>query len=134
MTIDELSEQKKVGRWTFHTHRHKSVVNCVALSGKCAISGSVDQMLIVWDWQTGERLRTLEGHAASVTSLALSNEFAISGSVDQTLIVWDWQTGEKLRTLEGLSWLLSSPALVLPLSSEEFPAGFEVKWVPIGEH
>jgi WD40 repeat protein len=57
----------------------------------------------VWDLDSGELLRTLEGHAKSVEAVAVSPDGrrAVSASRDNTLRVWDLDSGELLRTLEG---------------------------------
>ena len=57
----------------------------------------------VWDAQSGECLRTLEGHSDFVTSVALSGDGTriVSGSWDKTVRVWDAQSGKCLRKLEG---------------------------------
>ena len=69
------------------------------------ISASRDKTLKVWNWQTGEELRTLTGHSSWVNKLTLipDGQYVISGSLDTTLKVWNWQTGEELRTLTGHS-------------------------------
>ena len=90
---------------------HMGAVNSVALLGDFAVSASDDQTLKVWNWQTGEELRTLKGHTGAVNSVALSSGFAVSASDDQTLKVWNWQTGEELRTLKGHTGAVNSVAL-----------------------
>src|SRR5260221_1952353 len=59
----------------------------------------------LWDTQTGQSLRTLEGHSRNVNSVAWSSDgrMLASGSYDQTIRLWDTQTGQSLRTLEGHS-------------------------------
>ncbi|MBE9159891.1 pentapeptide repeat-containing protein [Nodosilinea sp. LEGE 06152] len=66
-------------------------------------SGSFDRTIRVWDVQTGECLRVLQGHIGAVFSLAFdpSDQFLASGSHDQTIRVWDMQTGECLKVLQG---------------------------------
>jgi len=64
----------------------------------------------VWDLQSGECLRVLEGHSGGVYSVAISADasLAVSGSTDKTLRVWDPRSGECLRMLEGhLDWVFS---------------------------
>jgi WD40 repeat protein len=75
----------------------------VTSDGRFAVSTAGDRTLVVWDLRTGQRLRTLEGHAKSVNAVALTpdDQHAVSASKDRTLIVWDLHTGEDLRTLEG---------------------------------
>jgi WD40 repeat protein len=84
---------------------HTRAVNAVALfaDGSCALSGSFDKTLRLWDLATGETLRTFEGHTNSVTSVAVmaDSNRAVSGSDDNTLRLWDLATGATLRTLEG---------------------------------
>jgi WD40 repeat protein len=83
---------------------HTAAVNSVALSadGTLALSGSVDQNMIVWDVAGGNLLHRLSGHTGSVTSVAFSpdRQFALSGSLDQTAILWNVATGEQVRRME----------------------------------
>jgi WD40 repeat protein len=82
-------------------------VNAIAFSvdGKYLISGSSDNTLKVWDWQTGKEVRTIKGHSGSVYAIAFSvdGKYLISGSFDTTLKVWDWQTGEVIASFTGES-------------------------------
>ncbi|MEM9952732.1 MAG: NB-ARC domain-containing protein [Chloroflexota bacterium] len=119
---------------------HTNSVNSVVLSGVYAVSGSgtrsrlvsqfvpQDYTLKVWNWQTGELLRTLEGHTNSVNSVALSGVHAVSASGfdtdpfsdfvskdDYVLRVWNWQTGELILTLDGHTDAVNGVAL-----SEEY--------------
>ena len=57
----------------------------------------------MWDLESGQELRTLQGHSAQVLCVALTADGrrAVSGSADHTLKVWDLESGEELRTLEG---------------------------------
>lgn len=74
------------------------------------VSGSDDRTVRVWDTQTGENIKALEGHTAAVSSVAFSPDslFIVSGSRDHTLRVWDPQTGKVINTLEGhTNWVLS---------------------------
>ncbi|MEL7434306.1 MAG: hypothetical protein AAFN11_10210, partial [Chloroflexota bacterium] len=57
-----------------------------------------DNTLKLWNWQSGEFIRTLEGHSSSVWSASLSGEFAVSASLDKTFKVWNWRTGELITT------------------------------------
>ena len=57
----------------------------------------------IWDVNTGECLKTLEGHSLFVNSVAYSPDGTkiISGSGDRTVKIWDANTGECLKTFEG---------------------------------
>ncbi|MGK7873162.1 MAG: WD40 repeat domain-containing protein [Xenococcaceae cyanobacterium] len=66
-------------------------------------SGSVDQMVRLWDPRTGQCLRTLQGHSNWIRAVAWSPDgrTLASGSTDQTIKLWNPLTGQCLRTLEG---------------------------------
>ena len=84
---------------------HADAVSCVTFSsdGQCALSGSKDKTVRLWDLNTGACLRVLEGHTASVLGVALSahGSRALSGSEDKTVRLWDLATGACLHVLEG---------------------------------
>jgi WD40 repeat protein len=64
------------------------------------VSGSRDNTLRVWDSDTGDCLRVLEGHTAAVrTVAALENGRVLSGSSDCTLRVWDVDRGRCLAVI-----------------------------------
>ena len=86
---------------------HSDFVESVSVSpdGRCAVSGSRDNTLRVWDLDTGRCLRTLEDQSSLVTSVSLSPDGrrAVSCNWDGTLLVWDLERAQCLRTLEGHS-------------------------------
>ena len=69
--------------------------------GKRLASASYDKTVIVWDAQTGEEIRSLEGHSSFVLGVSWSpdGKRLASASYDKTVIVWDAQTGEEIRSL-----------------------------------
>ena len=71
--------------------------------GRRALSASGDKTLRIWDLESGESLRTLEGHTDPVNAVAVTSDGrrALSASEDKTLRIWDLESGESLRTLEG---------------------------------
>jgi WD40 repeat protein len=86
---------------------HRGHVTSVAfgLGGKTIVSGSRDNIVRIWDLQTGALLRTLLGHESWITSLAVSSDGSIivSGSRDRTVRVWDGLSGAALYVLRGHS-------------------------------
>jgi WD40 repeat protein len=56
--------------------------------------------LRVWDLESGQTLRTLQGHTNWVTAVALTPDgrHIVSGSRDYTLRVWDLKDGKELVT------------------------------------
>jgi len=65
----------------------------------------------MWNWETGELIKSLEAHSATVTCLDTMNHILVSGSEDKTIKVWNWQTGQLLHTLEGHSTKVKSVQL-----------------------
>lgn len=66
------------------------------------------QKIWVWKLQSGEIVRTLEGHSHWVLSVAISPDgnTLVSGSADKTIKVWNLKTGQLIRTLSGhSSWV-----------------------------
>ncbi|MEE0948249.1 MAG: hypothetical protein U0L53_05940 [Bacteroidales bacterium] len=67
-------------------------VNSVAYSpdGTKIISGSRDNIIKIWDANTGQCLKILEGHSWDVRSVAFSpdGKRIISGSWDKTIKIW----------------------------------------------
>jgi WD40 repeat protein len=87
----------------------------VALSadGKTAVSVSSDKTVKVWDVETGQVLRTLEGHTSRVMAVMLTpdGKTAVSGSRDRTLKVWGVETGYVGQTLKGHTGTVYAVAL-----------------------
>lgn len=61
----------------------------------------VNEMVIEYDLNTGERLREFIGHEGEITSLSVfdQSEKLITGSNDKTAIIWDLETGQRLHRL-----------------------------------
>ena len=56
----------------------------------------------VWNKETGELVRTLEGPLVG-DERGGGGAHVVSGSDDETVRVWNKETGELVRTLEGHS-------------------------------
>ncbi|HOB54012.1 MAG TPA: NACHT domain-containing protein [Acidobacteriota bacterium] len=84
-------------------------VNSVAFSpdGRRIVSGlkgSNDEMVLVWDVESGTEMVSLRGHESWVDSVAYSpdgRKIASGGSVDKTVRIWDASSGEELAVLRG---------------------------------
>jgi WD40 repeat protein len=80
-------------------------VNAAALAASApfVLSGGDDPAIVLWNLETGVRLRSFSGHTAGVNSLVFAPGDAafLSGSKDGSLRLWKVETGECLRTLQG---------------------------------
>ncbi|MGB3507647.1 MAG: WD40 repeat domain-containing protein, partial [Microcoleaceae cyanobacterium] len=65
------------------------------------ISGSRDNIIKVWNLDTGKEIFTLTGHTKEITSLAITNDGnkLISASEDTTIKVWNFTTKTEIITL-----------------------------------
>jgi WD40 repeat protein len=67
-------------------------VQCVAYSpdGRRLVSGGADNLINLWDVETGKPALTLHGHSAGVSAIAFApdGDWFISASNDQTLRIW----------------------------------------------
>lgn len=58
----------------------------------------------VWDIETLEEVKKLEGHQEAVLALALGDMFLVSGSYDTTVRFWDLDTLRSIRKCEVSPW------------------------------
>jgi hypothetical protein len=78
--------------------------------GRHALSGSADRTVRLWDFTTGECLKTFDGHTDVVRSVSMSPDgrWAVSGGWDETLRLWDLAAGLCLRSLKSdIGWIYS---------------------------
>jgi WD40 repeat protein len=84
---------------------HAGWVRCIAFSpdGEVLASASSDRTLKLWDYETGDCLRTYTGHQSSVYSIAFSSagDLIVSGSGDRTVKLWDCYSNTCIKTLYG---------------------------------
>jgi WD40 repeat protein/serine/threonine protein kinase len=67
------------------------------------VSASRDNLLILWDVETGEVVRRLDGHQGDVLSVTFSRDGSLlaSGGTDNTIILWDVETGQEIQRFRG---------------------------------
>lgn len=82
-----------------------SSIQAIAYSpdGKALATAGDQQIITIWDVNTGRVLRNLEGHSNDISALTYSpdGKFLASGSDDKTIKLWDANTGHEIRTFAG---------------------------------
>ncbi|KAK0893724.1 hypothetical protein LTR91_025585, partial [Friedmanniomyces endolithicus] len=89
----------KYGRCSTKVFRgHTNGVMCLQFDDHVLMSGSYDCTVKVWDFNTGEELRTLRGHTSGIRCLQFDDTKLMTGGLDCTIKLWNWRTGQCLRT------------------------------------
>jgi WD40 repeat protein len=80
--------------------------------GKRLAAGGENNLVKVWDVQTGDVLQSLPGHRGDVFTVAFSHDgrWIASGGKDSTVKVWDSRTGKLVHSFRGHTSLVSSLA------------------------
>ncbi|MFI7680585.1 protein kinase [Actinophytocola sp. NPDC049390] len=71
----------------------------LSADGSFVVTGGFDRLLRIWDVQTGQCLRTLEGHRAQIHEVTLSRDGTLLASTDFDSTMWAW----------GLAWDFDFP-------------------------
>lgn len=91
---------KKKGVNPLKLEGHTKAVNYATFSSKGTLvaSASVDNRVIVWKTDTGEKIKELEGHYSSVNNVKFSDDdkYIISGGDDGLIKIWDVLSGKCL--------------------------------------
>lgn len=74
-------------------------------SGKQLVSAGADKLCRLMDAESGQVIRTLEGHTHHVLSVAWDDvgQSVASASTDATIKIWDIETGQQKRTIKGFT-------------------------------
>ena len=98
------------------TH-HRAPISCIAVHPvyTLAATGSEDSTVKMWDFDTCQYERTLNGHTGHVTGVAFdpAGNLLASCSADMTAKLWDLATNVCVKTLKGHDHTLSA-VLFLP--------------------
>ena len=91
-----------------------AAVNALAFSpdGSQVVSGWNDDLIRIFDTQSGSERGRLSGHTGPVTSVAFSHDGSrvVSGSRDKTIRIWNAANGQPSATLCGHTWTVTSVA------------------------
>jgi hypothetical protein len=111
--VEEDTEREQVAEKVIQLD-YKEVILDYAFSpdGKCALTGSNDTTVRLWDVETGHCLRVLEGHNGDVNYVVWSADerHPLSCSDDRTVRLWNLETGSCVRVLEGHTYRAGDPA------------------------
>lgn len=74
-----------------------------SLNGKWVAANGQDNLIYIWDFQTGDTIYTLEAHTNEISTLAFSpdSQLLASGSYDNSVRLWCMKTGAHLASLDG---------------------------------
>ncbi|KAF7329848.1 WD-REPEATS-REGION domain-containing protein [Mycena kentingensis (nom. inval.)] len=72
--------------------------------------GFGDGKMILWDIESGQRVRTFEGHDRGLACIEFKGDLIISGSNDCKIKIWSASSGACLRTLVGHEALVRAPS------------------------
>lgn len=78
---------------TYTLDGHSGTVNAASIvnNSNIAISGGVDNQLMVWDFRKRKELYRMSGHTDEITDLAVTNDgkYVISTSLDRSIRLWE---------------------------------------------
>ena len=122
MSSMQLRERRNLPRppATHTLQGHSSVVTTVAIHPiyTIAASGSEDGTIKLWDYESGDYMRTLRGHTNAITSVDYSPKngyYLVSSSCDLSIKLWDVQEEYScVRTLRGHDHTISCVRFVPP--------------------
>ncbi|KAK9451962.1 WD40-repeat-containing domain protein [Limtongia smithiae] len=85
-------------------------VNSIDLRHRVVVSAGVDNVVRLWNADTGKSIISLYGHSRGVACVQMSKDrkMVVSGGNDNTIKVWNARTGACLKTLEGHTSLVRS--------------------------
>jgi WD40 repeat protein len=73
---------------------------------KMLASGGWDDVVRLWDVETGKQIRTFSGHASNISAVTFSPDgqyLASRGGLDGIVTIWEAASGKELRRFEGFS-------------------------------
>ncbi len=82
-------------------HLERVAALAVSLDGMLVASGSVDGIIIVWDYLSREPIRSIDAGLEAVASLTFGPDGAAlaSGLANGAVVVWDVATGQRIAAL-----------------------------------
>ncbi|KAJ3114857.1 SCF ubiquitin ligase complex subunit cdc4 [Phlyctochytrium bullatum] len=94
-----------------------NVVTCLQFDNDKIVSGSDDTTIHIYDTNTGQLRRKLQGHDGGVWALQYWKNSLVSGSTDRTVRVWDMESGRCTHLFEGHTSTVRCLMIVPPVAS-----------------
>uniref|UniRef100_A0A060TG27 ARAD1D27610p n=1 Tax=Blastobotrys adeninivorans TaxID=409370 RepID=A0A060TG27_BLAAD len=76
-------------------------VLCLQFDEQYLIAGTQKGMVNVWDIESGQIVRRLQGHVRAVNGLKFDASKLVTASSDHTVRIWNYHTGECISTFQG---------------------------------
>jgi WD40 repeat protein/uncharacterized caspase-like protein len=102
--ISQIDRSRLVTRLTPQVGHSNGISAIAVIPGdRRAVTGSNDQTLKVWDLETGQLIRTIEGNgsASLVAVTADGRRVVANSSADSNLRVWELETGALVHTINA---------------------------------
>ncbi|MCF8247995.1 MAG: caspase family protein [Saprospiraceae bacterium] len=96
----------------FVGHRGDVIATCVSPNGRYLISSAEDKQVILWDFETAEKLGVLPTKSDKATSIAISpnNKYVLTGTADHLVVLWDLEEKKPLKSFTSHSEKVTSVA------------------------
>jgi serine/threonine protein kinase len=105
LSIQRLTAHVQSAQFVQTLLGHSGTVRCLSYTpdGSRLITGGDDQVIRVWNTNTGQLLFNLTGHTSAIKSLTIKSDGStlVSASDDKTIKVWNLSNGQILHTLTG---------------------------------
>lgn len=123
------SGKVKPSHVAFAAHpRH--VITCLQFDEDKIITGSDDQLIHVYDTNTGKLRKRLEGHEGGVWALQYQGNVLVSGSTDRSVRVWDIEKGLCTQVFYGHTSTVRCLQILMPTDTGKVENGVPVMMPP----
>ncbi|RYP45563.1 hypothetical protein DL768_008112 [Monosporascus sp. mg162] len=123
------SGKVKPSHVAFAAHpRH--VITCLQFDEDKIITGSDDQLIHVYDTNTGKLRKRLEGHEGGVWALQYQGNVLVSGSTDRSVRVWDIEKGLCTQVFYGHTSTVRCLQILMPTDTGKTDENGETIMMP----